>query len=78
MNSGWVWLKIVTQYFHPSTRSRFPAKKGAYMLEKLVLVCGIWSMVFLSMLLVQGIMSEVLTLGIWSKVLLISGFGPWY
>ena len=42
------------------------------------LVQIIWSMVFWSMILVQGIRSEVLTPGIWSKVLVLSGFGTWY
>ena len=44
----------------------------------LVLVRGIWTMVLWSMVLVQGILSDVLTPGIWSKVLVLSGFGPWY
>ena len=61
-----------------NVHTHFHTKKGTYMLENLVLVRGIWSMVFLSMVLVQGILSEVVTRGIWSKVLLLSGFGPWY
>ena len=42
------------------------------------LVRGIWTMVVWFMVLVQGILSDVLTPGIWSKVLVLSGFGPWY
>ena len=44
--------------------THFHRRKDVYMLDNLVLVLGIWSMVFLSMLLVQGILSEVLTPGI--------------
>ena len=42
------------------------------------LVRSIWSTVFWSMVLAQGIASEVSTLGILSKVLVLSGFVPWY
>ena len=45
---------------------------------KLGFVCGVWSMVLWSMVLVQGILSDVLTLGILSKVFILSGFRPWY
>jgi len=37
-----------------------------------------WSEVFWSKVLIQGILFEVLTLGIWSKVLVLSGFGTRY
>ena len=36
------------------------------------------SMVFRPMVLVLGIVSEVLNLGIGSLVLVLNGFGPWY
>jgi len=39
---------------------------------------NVWSEVFWSMVFVQGIGFEVLTPGIWSKALVLSGFGPWY
>ena len=35
-------------------------------------------MVFIPMVLVFGIASEVLNLGIGSLVLVLNGFGPWY
>lgn len=74
--------RVYTQVHSPkgaySIHTHFHGRKGTYMLENLVLVCGIWSMVFWSLVLVQGILSEVLTLGIGSKVLILSGFGPWY
>jgi len=39
---------------------------------------GFWSLVFGPMVLDHGISSEVLNPGIWTQVLVLSGFGPWY
>ena len=39
---------------------------------------GFWSLVFGPMVLDHGISSEVLNPSIWSKVLILYGFGPWY
>ena len=39
---------------------------------------GFWSLVFGPVVLDHGISSEVLNLGIWTQVLVLIGFGPWY
>ena len=67
------YIQVVYTYTRTFTegKARIPWKTK-------FLVQGLWSMVFWSMVLVQGIWSEVLTLGIRSKILFLSGFGPWY
>jgi len=80
------WFPLTKPHIHVGSPTKmrvciythFHARKGAYMLENFFLVCGIWTMVFWPMVLVQGILSEVLTPGNCSKVLFLSGFGPWY